>query len=74
MTEDDVIKSATLHFDGEAHEWCYYGLVTMGNDNITSYMEFTQNLMERFERKDLEIHFRELAQLKQVGTPDEYIT
>jgi hypothetical protein len=30
--------------------------------------------MERFDRKDLETHFRELAQIKQVGTPDAYIT
>jgi hypothetical protein len=32
-------------------------------------LDFTQKLMERFDRKDPEIHFRELAQLKQVGTP-----
>jgi hypothetical protein len=30
--------------------------------------------MERFDRKDLELHFRELEQLKQVGTSDSYIT
>jgi len=27
-------------------------------------MDFTERLMERFEKKDPEIHFRELAQLK----------
>jgi hypothetical protein len=74
MTEDEAIKFATLHLDGEAHEWWYHGLVTLGHANITSYLDFTQKLMERFDRKDLEIHFRELAQLKQVGTPDAYIT
>jgi hypothetical protein len=37
-------------------------------------MDFTQKMMERFNRKDPEIHFRELAQLKQVGKPYTYIT
>ena len=64
MTEKDAIKLATLHLDGEAHEWWYHRLVTLGHNTIHSYDEFTQKLMERFDRKDLEIHFRELAQLK----------
>jgi hypothetical protein len=64
MTEAKVIKFATLHLDGEAHEWWYYGLVTMGHASITSYLDFTHKLMERFEKKDLKLHFRELAQLK----------
>ena len=29
--------------------------------------------MERFERKDPELPFKELAQLKQVGTPEAYM-
>jgi hypothetical protein len=29
-----------------------------------SYVDFTQKLMERFDKKDLELHFRELAQLR----------
>jgi hypothetical protein len=74
MSEAEVIKFTTFHLDGEAHEWWYHGLVTLGHVNITSYLEFTQKLMERFDRKDPEIHFRELAQLKQVGTPNAYIT
>ena len=28
--------------------------------------------MERFERKGLELPFKELAQLKQVGTPEDF--
>ena len=31
-------------------------------------------LMERFDRKDLEIHFRELAQLKQIGSVEAFIS
>jgi hypothetical protein len=35
-----AIKLATLHLDGEAHEWWYHGLVTLGHVGITSYLEF----------------------------------
>jgi hypothetical protein len=52
MTEAKAIKFTTLHLDGEAHEWWYHGLVTMGHANITSYLDFTQKLMERFDKKD----------------------
>jgi hypothetical protein len=72
MTEAKAIKFATLHLDGEAHEWWYHGLVTLGHSNITSYVEFTQRLMDRFDRKDPEI-FCELAQLRQTWTPEAYI-
>jgi hypothetical protein len=74
MTEVEAIKFATLHLDGEAHEWWYHGLVTLGHSNITSYLDFTQKLMERFDKKDPKLHFKELAQLKQEGSPDAYIT
>jgi hypothetical protein len=74
MTETKVIKFATLHLDGEAHEWWYHVLVTLGHADITFYLEFTQKLMERFNKKYSKLHFRELAQLKQVGTLDAYIT
>ena len=62
MTETDAIKLATLHLDEEAHEWWYHRLVTLGHNTIHSYSEFTQKLMERFDRKDPEMHFRELSQ------------
>ena len=64
MIEADAIKLTMLHLDGEAHEWWYHGLVTLGHASITSYLEFTQRLIERFDQKDPEIHFRELAQLR----------
>ena len=64
MIETYAIKLATLHLDGEAHEWWYHRLVTLDHNTITSYSDFTQRLMERFDKKDPEIHFRELAQFK----------
>jgi hypothetical protein len=74
MTKSEAIKFSTLHLDGEAHEWWYHGLVTLGHSNITSYEDFTQRLMDRFDRKDPKIHFRELVQLKQTSSPKAYIT
>ena len=74
MTEVDVIKLATLYLYGESHEWWYHGLVTLGHSSITSYLDFTQRLIDRFDRKDPEIHFRELAQLRQVGSAQSYIS
>jgi hypothetical protein len=52
LMEAKVIKFATFHLHGEAHEWWYHGLVTMGYARITSYLDFTQKLMEKFDKKD----------------------
>ena len=41
MTVTDAIKLATLHLDGEAHEWWYHGLLTLGHNTITSCNDFT---------------------------------
>jgi hypothetical protein len=60
MTEDEENNFSTLHMDGEAHVLWYHGLVTLGHANITSYKDFTERLMDRFDKKDLEIHFREI--------------
>jgi hypothetical protein len=45
----------------------------LGHSRITSYREFTDRLMDRFERKDPEIHFRDLAQLRQTGKTEAVI-
>ena len=52
----------------------YHGLVTLGHASITSYLDFTQILINIFDKKDPEVHFKELASLKQTRTPDAYIT
>jgi hypothetical protein len=74
MTESEAISFATLHLEGEAHEWWYHGLVTLGHNRITSYREFTERLMDRFHRRDPEIHFRDLAQLRHTGTVEAFIS
>ena len=48
--------------------------MTLGHNTINSYSEFTQKFMERFDSKDPEIHFRELAQLKQTGSAKAFIS
>jgi hypothetical protein len=49
-------------------------MVTLGHSRITSYREFTNRLKERYDRKDPEIHFKNLAQLRQTGTIEAFIT
>jgi hypothetical protein len=64
MTKTEAISFATLHLEGEAHECWHHGLVTLCHSHITSYREFTERIMDRFDRRDQEIHFRDLAQLR----------
>ena len=45
----------------------------IGSQDHSSYSEFTQRLMERFDRKDPKIHFKDLAQLKQTGSVEAFI-
>lgn len=73
MSEDEAIRFATLHLDGIEHEWWYHGLVTLGHYLITTYNEFTNELIERFDKRDLELHLTELTQLKQYGSLDTYM-
>ena len=74
MNDTKAISFVTLHLEGEEHEWWYHELVTLGHSRITFYREFTDRLMDRFDRKDPEIHFRDLSQLRQTGTTKAFIT
>jgi hypothetical protein len=73
MRELDAIKFATIYLEGKAHDWWYHGMNTLGHNQITSYPEFTQRLIDRFDQGDPELHFRELTQLRQTGSPEGYI-
>ena len=44
-----------IHLDGLAHERWPYGMVTLGHNQITSYEEFTEKLIERFDTRDSEL-------------------
>lgn len=74
MLEEDAIKYAALHLDGSAHEWWHHGMVTLGHNQIDTYAKFTERLIDRFDTKDPELHFKELAQLRQWGPIDSYIS
>lgn len=73
MLEEDAIRFATLHLEEAAHEWWYHKLITLGHNLITTYDEFTNRLIERFDVKDPEVNFHELAPLKQHGTLETYV-
>ena len=73
MSEAEAIKVAMLHLDGEAQDWWFHGMVTLGHSTVTTYAEFTRRLMERFDRRDPKQHFVELTRLKQIGSPETYI-
>ena len=74
MVEEEAIKFTTLHLEGVAQEWWHHGLVTLGHNQVTSYVEFTERLIDHFNGNDLELNFKDLAQLRQTGTIDNYIT
>ena len=74
VPEMEAIKIATLHFEGEAHNWWFHGLYKLGHANVTAYFEFTRRLVERFGRKDPEAPFMSLAKLKQSGNIESYIS
>ncbi|XP_059068585.1 uncharacterized protein LOC131859077 [Cryptomeria japonica] len=73
MLEEDAIRFAILHLEGAPHEWWYRGLITLGHNLITTYDEFTKKLIERFDVKDPEVSFHELAQLKQNVSLESYV-
>jgi hypothetical protein len=74
MAETDAIKLATLHLEGEAQDWWYHGMSTLGHAHIVTYAEFTGRLVHRFDRRDPELSFRDLAQLKQTGSAEAFIS
>ena len=73
MVKKDALKMAILNLEGEASDWWLHSLRTLGHDHNLSYECFSNALMDRFERKYLELPFKELAQLKQIGTPEAYM-
>lgn len=73
MREIDSIGFSTLQLDGDAQAWWYHGLVMLGHVDITSYTKFMRRHVERFDQKDLELHFQELANLRQTGSAQAYM-
>ena len=64
MTEGDALQFAILHLEGTTHDWWHHGLVTQGHQNITSYEEFSQKLIKRFDRRHPQENFKKLTQIR----------
>ena len=65
VLEMEAIKISMLHLEGEAHDWWFYGLSTLGHANVTAYSKFTRMLVEGFDIRDPEAPFMGLEKLKQ---------
>ena len=52
MEEGNDIKYATLYLMGKAHDWWFHGMTTLGHDHVTYYHDFTQRLVDMFDRED----------------------
>ena len=61
MLEEEAIKFAALHLEGVAHEWWHHDTITLVHDQINTYVEFTERLIDRFDGKDPELNFKDLA-------------
>jgi len=72
--EMEAIKVAALHLEGEAHDWWFHGLSTLGHANVTAYFEFTRRVVEIFDRRYLEAPFMSLTKLKKSGSVESYIS
>ena len=73
MREMEAIKFATMYLDGKAHDWWYHRLTTLDHNQIVTYTEFTQRLIDGFDQGDHELHFRELTKLRHIGETKVYI-
>ena len=47
---------------------------TLGHDQVVTYEEFTRILAERFDQRYPDIYFHDLEHIRQVGTPESYIS
>ena len=74
VPEVEAIKIVALYFEGEAHNWWFHGLSTLGHNNVSTYAEFTRRLVERFDQKDPEAPFISLENLKKTGDAEAYIS
>ena len=46
MAELEAIKVVALHLEGEAQDWWFHRMAMLGHSGVTTYVEFTQRLIE----------------------------
>ena len=73
MEEDKAIQFVTMHWEGVAYDWWHHGLVSQDHALIHSYEEFVNKLIAQFDIKDVEVYYRDLAQLKHTSHVVTYI-
>ena len=64
MNESDAIKFASLQQEDATYDWWYHGMTTQGHDQVTTFDDFSQRVIDRFDLKDDEEYFKELSKLK----------
>ena len=74
MEKRDAIKLEALHLDVEAIYWWFHGMQTLVHDQVVTYEEFTWRLTKSFDWRDHKISFQDLEHIRQVGTPEAYIS
>ena len=73
MKENDVVQFASLHREDAAYDWWYHGMTTQGHDQVTTFDDFSQRVMDRFDLKDNDEYFKELSNLRQTKSVNEYV-
>ena len=73
MKESDVVQFASLNLEDVAYDWWYHGMTTQGHDQVTTFDDFSQRVIDTFDLKDDEEYFKELSKLKQTKSVNEYI-
>ena len=74
MVERDAIKFESIHLDEDSIDWWFHRMKTLGHDQVVTYEEFTRKLTKRFDRRDPNISFWDLAHIRQVVTLEAYIS
>jgi len=73
MREMDAIRFSSLHLYGITYEWWYNGFTILGHNKVFIFEEFFQRVLDRFEKKDEEEYFRDMATLQQITTMGSYV-
>ena len=61
MVERDAIRMVTLQLEGYASDWWFHGLRTLEHDTLYTYEEFTKIFVNRFDKRDPDMSFKDLT-------------
>ena len=52
MKESDAIQFASLHLEDVAYDWLYHGMKTQGHDQVNTFDDFSQRVIDIFDLKN----------------------